>query len=603
MFNQSCKKSKVLDIRNLVHRFVDRDEENRIVNEVYAVDDVSLEVEKGDFIAILGHNGSGKSTLAKHINGILKPTSGTLYVNGKDVQDEDNIWKIRQEAGMVFQNPDNQIIATVVEEDVGFGPENLGVPSEEIWERVAYALSAVEMQEYRNYSPGKLSGGQKQRVAIAGVLAMKPDCIILDEPTAMLDPIGRKEVMKTLHELNQKEQVTIILITHHMDEVIDADKVFVMNEGKVMLQGTPREIFSEYDSLREAGLDVPVVTKMARLLKQAGIEVPTDIIHEAEFMEALNRVKKADFKANPKADDKGEALSGDVPMKKEPPILSLHNVNYIYSPGTIYERQALRDITLDIYKGEFLGIVGHTGSGKSTLIQHFNGLNKPSGGDILYREQSILEKGFLTSTLCKKIGLVFQYPEYQLFEATVLQDVSFGPKNLGMTQEEAETVAKEALQMVGMNPECYQMSPFELSGGQKRRVAIAGILAMQPEVLVLDEPTAALDPKGKDEIFNMLMKLHREKGITIVLVSHCMEDIARYTDRMIVIDKGAIVMEGAPREVFQYAEKLEGMGLMVPETTHIMKELENAGWKLSGNYLYEEEGVEAIRIALAGRSE
>ena len=234
----------IISVKNLIHKFIDKDEDGKILNEKIALDGINLDVEKGQFIAILGHNGSGKSTFAKHLNVILYPTEGDVNVDGMNTKDEENLWNIRQKAGMVFQNPDNQIIATVVEEDVGFGPENLGIETEEIWQRVNKALEAVEMTAYRKHSPNRLSGGQKQRVAIAGVVAMRPKCIILDEPTAMLDPNGRKEVIKTLHELNKNEKVTIILVTHYMDEVIGADKVFVMDKGKICLSGTPREVFS-----------------------------------------------------------------------------------------------------------------------------------------------------------------------------------------------------------------------------------------------------------------------------------------------------------------------------------------------------------------------
>ncbi len=263
MMFQAQKIKKIIEIKNLVHKFTDRDEEGNIISEKYAVDEVSLDVNRGDFIAVLGHNGSGKSTLAKHINAILLPSRGTLLVNGKDTSQKENLWEVRKSAGMVFQNPDNQMVASVVEEDVGFGPENLGVPTPDIWKRVEQALQAVGMAEYRHYSPSRLSGGQKQRVAIAGILAMKPDCIVLDEPTSMLDPGGRREVLDTLHELNKKEHVTVILITHHMDEVIDADKVFVMNQGKITLSGTPQEVFSQYEKIKEAGMELPAVTEAA----------------------------------------------------------------------------------------------------------------------------------------------------------------------------------------------------------------------------------------------------------------------------------------------------------------------------------------------------
>ena len=279
----------IIDIKNLVFEYIRRDEEGNTEEIERAIDGVELEVNEGDFIAILGHNGSGKSTLAKHLNALLVPTEGTVWVNGYDTKDVSNLLNIRQSAGMVFHNPDNQIIASVVEEDVGFGPENMGVPTEEILTRVKDSLAAVGMSGYAKHSPNKLSGGQKQRVAIAGIMAMKPKCIVLDEPTAMLDPIGRKEVLKTVHKLNKNENITIILITHYMNEVIDADKIFVMEEGKVVLQGTPREVFSEVERLESYRLDVPQVTKLAYELKKSGVPIDGTVLTVEEFREAIKK--------------------------------------------------------------------------------------------------------------------------------------------------------------------------------------------------------------------------------------------------------------------------------------------------------------------------
>ena len=281
---------KMVQTDDLIFEYAKRDEEGNVIGSYRAIDQVNLEVEEGQFIAVLGHNGSGKSTLAKHLNAILVPTEGTVWVDGTNTSDPNELWNVRQSAGMVFQNPDNQIIGTVVEEDVGFGPENLGVPTDEIWQRVEDSLKAVGMISYRHHSPNKLSGGQKQRVAIAGVIAMKPRCIVLDEPTAMLDPNGRKEVLRTVEELRKKEKVTVILITHYMEEVIDADKVFVMDHGHVVMEGTPREIFSQVDTLKKYRLDVPQVTILADELKKRGLDIPKGILRKEELVEAVERL-------------------------------------------------------------------------------------------------------------------------------------------------------------------------------------------------------------------------------------------------------------------------------------------------------------------------
>ncbi len=277
----------IITAKKLIYEYLKRDEEGNVEGTVRAVDEVDLDIEQGQFIAILGHNGSGKSTLAKHMNAILHPTDGSVWVNGLDTKDDRNVWDIRKTAGMVFQNPDNQIIGQVVEEDVGFGPENMGIPTEEIWQRVEESLKAVGMYEFRKHSPNKLSGGQKQRVSIAGVLAMHPKCIVLDEPTAMLDPSGRKEVIRAVRALNMVEGVTVILITHYMEEIIHADKVFVMDSGRIALSGSPREIFSQVERLKELRLDVPQVTLLAYELKKKGIDLPDGILTVEELTEAL----------------------------------------------------------------------------------------------------------------------------------------------------------------------------------------------------------------------------------------------------------------------------------------------------------------------------
>ena len=283
----------IIKAKNVVHEFFRRDEEGNVESITTALDHVNLDVKAGQFIAILGHNGSGKSTLAKHINALLTPTEGVIWVDGMDVLDEDNTIPIRKTAGMVFQNPDNQIIASVVEEDVGFGPENIGVPTEEIWTRVNQSLEAVDMVKYRKHSPNKLSGGQKQRVAIAGVVAMEPKCIVFDEPTAMLDPNGRKEVIATAHDLNKKKGVTIIIITHYMEEVVDADYVYVMEKGKIVMDGTPRDIFSRVDELKEHRLDVPQATLVADELRSAGVPIPQGILTRKELVDAIMSVANA----------------------------------------------------------------------------------------------------------------------------------------------------------------------------------------------------------------------------------------------------------------------------------------------------------------------
>ena len=567
---------------------------------VRAIENIDLKIEAGQFIAILGHNGSGKSTLAKHINALLQPTSGTMWIDGVDTSEEEDLWKVRQKAGMVFQNPDNQIIGTVVEEDVGFGPENLGIKTEDIWKRVEDSLTKVGMLGFREKSPNRLSGGQKQRVAIAGVVAMHPECIVLDEPTAMLDPNGRREVLEVVRELNRKEGVTVILITHYMEEVIFADKVYVMDQGSIVLQGSPREIFSQVDILKSYCLDVPEVTDLAHSLKMRGVDIADGVLTTDELVTALEKT--------------GKRITGTgavvLPGRTTPPVpvvlsgeplLELKDICYTYGKDTVYEVKALDHVSLKIHAGEFIGLIGHTGSGKSTLVQLLNGLIEPTSGQVLWQGTDIRSDGFDLRGLRTKVGLVFQYPEHQLFETDVLKDVCFGPKNEGLNQEQAEERAKHALSHVGVPESLYKESPFELSGGQKRRVAIAGVLAMDPKVLILDEPTAGLDPHGRDEILDRIKYLQVKRGITIVLVTHSMEDAAKYADRLIAMDDGHVVFDDAPCKVFPHYKELEKMGLAAPQITYILHGLKDRGLDVDTNALTVEDATESILAALKKR--
>ena len=383
---------QIIRARKLGFDYIRINDSEETEEKVSAIRQIDLDVEKGDFIAVLGHNGSGKSTLAKHINALLTPSTGTMWIDGIDTAEENELWKIRQKAGMVFQNPDNQIIGTVVDEDVAFGPENLGVPTEDIWVRVEDALRKVGMLGFRDRSPNRLSGGQKQRVAIAGVVAMRPECIVLDEPTAMLDPTGRREVLEVVRELNEKENVTVILITHYMEEVVYADRVYVMDSGNLVMSGTPREIFSRYDDLRKLRLAVPQVTELAHELRKAGLDIPDGILTVEEFVEAVGSIRAEEIPGGTAEKSIGKAQ--EKRAEEDTCLLALEDVGYTYGSGTVYEVKALEHINLRISAGEFIGVIGHTGSGKSTLIQHLNGLIRPTSGRVLYRGADIWAKGF-----------------------------------------------------------------------------------------------------------------------------------------------------------------------------------------------------------------
>ena len=595
--------------RQLVHDYVTRDEEGNPSETKRALDHVDITVGEGRFVAVLGANGSGKSTLAKHLNALLLPTDGSVLVCDMDTADDQYLWEIRKSAGMVFQNPDNQIVASVVEEDVGFGPENLGVPTEEILTRVDASLRAVGMQKYRESSPNKLSGGQKQRVAIAGVLAMEPKCILLDEPTAMLDPIGRREVLETVRRLNREKGITVILITHYMEEVTEADEVIVMRHGRVAMQGTPREVFARVEELRELRLEVPQVTELAYELSQRGVPFSGAILTPQEFVDAYLSLKPetdaensgaGEENGSPEVGSEGnesvetESAGKPVRMQDEQPILSLRDVDYVYGAGTAFEKKALENVNLDIFRGEYIGLIGHTGSGKSTLIQLLNGLEKPTSGTVCYEGVDIFGEKYDRRKLRSNVGLVFQYPDHQLFETTVRLDVAYGPKNQGLSGTELEERVEWALRLAGVSEELWQSAPLELSGGQKRSVAIAGVLAMKPKVLVLDEPTAGLDPSGRDEILSEVERICRETGMTVVLVSHRMEDVARFADRLIVMNDGHVLQDAPPKEVFRHREELTAVGLEVPQVTAVLQMLRERGRKVPADIVTTAEAVRAL---------
>lgn len=450
----------IVDIDNLSYDYSEEGQYEQ--KKSLALDDVSFNIKDGEMVAILGANGSGKSTLARHLNALLLPKKGKVVVCGLDTLDKNNIFDIRKNVGIVFQNPDNQIIAGIVEEDVGFGLENLNVPTDEILLRVDEVLEDLSLSKHRLKSPNRLSGGQKQRVAIAGILAMKPKIVVLDESTAMLDPSGREQVMISARKMHD-EGITVIIITHYMDEVTHCDRIFVMSKSKFVMEETPRRIFLKSEELEKLKLSIPNITKMALELNKYYDKIKTDCLYMNELVDQIMSVYRV--KDKPK-------MPAVKPIKKEnikkEEILRLENVNYSYSSGNRLESNVLKNVNLTIYKGEFLGIIGHTGSGKSTLIQHFNGLNKPTSGSVFYKNKNIFDKDYSLRAHKGKVGLVFQYAEQQLFEINVLEDVMFGPLNQGKTRDEAEALAKEAIEMVGLSEDYYSRSPFELSGGREK---------------------------------------------------------------------------------------------------------------------------------------
>ncbi len=583
----------IIEVKDLSFDYVAFDEEGRESERNKVLKNINLCVPEGQFLAVLGHNGCGNSTLAKHFNAILTPTSGKVTVNGMDTSDEEHLFDIRQTVGMVFQNPDNQLVATIVEEDVAFAPENLGIPPDEIRRRVDEALKQVDMYEFREHAPHQLSGGQKQRVAIAGIIAMQPRCIVMDEPTAMLDPKGRREVMNTIRKLNKEKGITVALITHYMDEAAQADRVIVMDKGKIIMDDVPKKIFSQYERLKSIGLDVPQVTELAYRLRKQGVPLSPEITEEKECAEAIASVPKKgkiDFLAENKDEDPNENRVISVSVK---------NLTYKYSIGTPFEKTAVDNVSLEIKKGEFVGIIGHTGSGKSTLIQHLDGLLKPFSGEILIDGLDIWSKSVNIRDIRFKVGLVFQYSESQLFEETVAKDIAYGPKNMVLSEEEISRRVNEAAKAMDILP-LLERSPFELSGGQQRRVALAGVLAMEPEVLILDEPAAGLDPGGRDKILKQIKEYHEISGKTVLLVSHSMEDIVKYASKVLVMNKGKIFCYDSADKVFSKAGELEKIGLNVPQITRTARLLKELGADIGSDIYTVDRAVNRLLKLIKG---
>mgnify|MGYP003190704111 FL=1 len=573
-----------------------RDVDGNVIATEEILKGVDITIKKGEFIALLGRNGSGKTTFSKQLNAILRPSEGTVTVDEMGTKDADKLYEIRQRVGMVFQNPDNQMVAANVEEEVAFGPENLGMESDTIVARVKQALEQVRMWKRRKTAPNHLSGGQKQRIAIAGILAMHPDYIVLDEPTAMLDPKGRKEVMEALQRLNQEQEMTVILITHDMEEAALASRVILLADGQMRFDGRPEKFFGADALLAEMGMEAPLSYRVRKLIDSDVFEKK---IGDARVEEATidKREKVAEYdktgrewEASSELVDKKKNKKAEAETdEKNQDLLSLQHVSYIYSPGTAYEKVALDDVNLSLGKGEIVGLAGHTGSGKSTMIQLLNGLLKPTSGTVTFEGKDIHAKGYSGNYLRSKVGMVFQYPEHQMICDTVWEDVAFGPSKQGLTGEACETRVEEALRFVDLPEKYYQASPLQLSGGQKRRVAIAGVLAMHPEYIILDEPAAGLDAAGKREIFDRIRRMSREQGIGVLLVSHSMEDLAEYADRIIVLDDGKKILDDRPAQIFAKRETLADCGLDVPETVKLADKLRANGYQIPQNVIREKE--------------
>ncbi len=621
--------------------------------ERLALAGVDLHVAPGEFVCILGGNGSGKSTLAKHLNALLLPDRGAVTVEGYDTAEPRDVYRIRSTAGMVFQNPDDQLVASLVEDDVAFGPENLGVETAELHRRVRDALKQVGLVGFEKHETNALSGGQKQRVAIAGVLGMQPKILILDEASAMLDPRGRKGLMRVCRELNGRG-MTVVMITHFMEEAAAADRVVVLDRGKVACNGAPRDVLVRTDVLAGLNLEVPFACNLSLKLREAGVDVPV-CVEEAPLVDAVAAALRegllTEGPAGPAADpESGDGAPNDDALgaAEEPgaehpraalqddgegrpqrsgrngkgagAIVAFENVSFTYNPAKGKRAGkgkrprgphpdwgndpdavwALRDVSFAIAPGEFFGIAGHTGSGKSTLIQHMNGILHPTCGRVLVEGRDVADKA-QAARVRADVGVVFQYPERQLFADTVYHDVAFGPRNLKLSDEEVDARVRESLALVNLDfDEFGDVSPFELSGGQQRRVAFAGVLAMRPRILVLDEPVAGLDPAARRDFLALIAGLHAQ-GRTVVMISHSMDDLAALCDRVLVLNEGRTFEVGTPGDVFLRAGELNGIGLGVPAAQRMANALRERGLPLPAGVLFDSASLADALAGIAGK--
>jgi len=554
--------------------------------EILALDNINLRIEPGEYVAILGHNGSGKTTLARLLNSLLVPESGEVLIDGLNSTDRNAGRSILLKVGMVFQNPDNQLISTTVEREIAFGLENLAVPYEEMKQKVKKALEEFDLIGYRLYPPHKLSGGEKQRVALASVLAMEPDYLILDEPTSLLDSKGKREFLGLIGKLPQKGKA-VIHITQFPEESILARRLLVMCGGKIVMDGYPFDILRRVEELEKMGLDVPFDYKMAHLLSKKKLSEESGTFSIKQIAEEIARRV-----SNPKIKEGRKAGTEN--------IIKVENLSFSFPQSTSDHRKALDDVNLEINSGDLVGLIGPTGSGKSTLVQHLNGLLRPSQGKVFYRNQDINSKNVDLRKIRQKVGLAFQFPELQIFEERVFDDIAFGPKNLGLDKDEIEKRVRDSMESLGLDFEGFAFrSPFSLSGGEQRKVALAGILALNPEVLILDEPTVGLDPQSTRNLKSIIKSINH-RGMTIILVSHNLDLIAQIATKVVLLNEGRLIKYCSKQEFFEDTDMLGKFDLDVPPMVRLISQLRNKKVVITEGFFDLEELVASMPKDITG---
>ncbi len=557
---------------------------NRDPGMLPALRGISLRIAEGEYVALIGANGSGKTTLARHLNALLLPTNGSVRIGDLDTKNPRNHAAIRAMVGMVFQSPEDQIIATTVEEDVAFGPENLGIAPEEIRERVNIALRNTGMSGFRLRPPHQLSAGQVQRLALAGILAMRPRCIIFDEPTAMLDPVGRKDVQVLLSQLH-KEGITVLYITHFMEEAVLAERVVVLYQGQITLDGSPSQVFNDAVALNKAGLERPPAAVLADGLRAHIPQLAENILTPDELTQSLMACPVPS----------GRILE-QSPVKDEQhtPLIEAHDLGYIYLKGTPFAERALNGANLQVDEQCSHGLIGATGSGKSTLLQHLNGLIRPQEGTVRVGPYHLNDLKIELKTVCQLVGMSFQIPETQFFEQYVGDEIAFGPRQMGIKGESLVQQVRQAMEMVGLDFAGFKdRLLFTLSGGEKRKVALASVLALHPRILALDEPLAGLDPLSRRDLLENLSEW-QASGVTMVVSSHYMEDLVELVRAVTVLKNGKNVISGSLAEVFSQLEGLGEAGLEAPLVTRVAARLRKSGWALPQGLVRQDELARAV---------
>lgn len=605
----------MIKIRDLTFEYFERDEEGYLTDMVNAIRGINFDAGKGEIVAIAGRNGSGKSTFAKILNRLLVSIEGTVVITDMDATDSENTLEIRKNVGMVFQNPDEQLVGSIVEEDVAFGAENIGIPVQELRRRVDEAIVQAGLVDKENdtkvsdYSSGQgdslreirkkrvndLSGGGKQKVSIAGVLAMKPKCIVLDEATSMLDPSSRSQILDIMCELREKYGLTVIMITHIMEELLLADTIYVFDQGRIVLKGDRDKVFADKEILEDMGLEIPVVLNIARALYKKGVVNTYRLYSVDEILKNIKKNHPHSFML-----DKMELEIRKETVKVNPTkAILMNSVTFGYGG-----KDVLRNVSLTISKGDYVAVVGETGAGKTTLLQLIPALLKPTKGEVYVDGVDVWDKTTDKKKLRCKIGYLFQYPEQQLFGKNVYEDVVFGPRNVGISEIQAESRAYEAIKLVGLPDSIYDTPLNKLSGGQRRRVALAGVLAMKPEYLILDEPTAGLDPEGRKNMLDIIDALHREAGMTVIMITHDADFVACRANRVVALDNGRVICDKSPVEAFvslYKSKKHQNDDKAINQMPCVMQlilKLSEAGMEIPYFSLDIDEAVEMIGNAL-----